>query len=36
MLYRKSVGSSIHANVMEEINDVRVCRLSLESNTELE
>jgi hypothetical protein len=24
MLYRKSVGESIHANIIEEVNDVRV------------
>ena len=30
MLYRKSVGCSLHANVMEEVNDVRVRHLSLE------
>ena len=27
MLYRKSVGESIHANIIEEVNDVRVHRL---------
>jgi hypothetical protein len=30
MLYRKSVGRSLHAKVMEEVNDVRVRRLLLE------
>ena len=24
MLYRKSVGCSLHAKVMEEVNDVRI------------
>ena len=35
MLYRKSVGRSMHAKAIEEVNDVSVRRLSLEGNTEL-
>ena len=26
MLYRKSVGESVHANIIEEVNDVRAHR----------
>jgi hypothetical protein len=33
MLYRKSVGESIRANMIEEVNNVRVHRLLLESTT---
>jgi len=32
MLYRKSVGESIHANIIEEVNDVRVHRPLLEKH----
>jgi len=34
MLYRKSVGESVHANIIEEVNDVRVHSLLWESTTE--
>jgi len=34
MLCRKSVGKTVHANIIEEVNDVRVHLLLLESTTE--
>jgi hypothetical protein len=29
MIYRKSVGQSLHAAIMEEVNDVRILLLSI-------